>query len=215
MDFRLADWEYFRHPVNAEGDEAWIQHIRVVTLEDGRKRILGSGWMVDVEGPVEDVWLHPDRVPNRVRRGDNAWPRISPEQARAMCKRLEPEAPAVDVSIVPPPEMPARLARLEEIPRGAKLTGKRAAAAGFRQRASIARGPRLDQYWKVVEISDSVRLDGIHPDGRWFTAHWLTKTAQKGAKAGQTSWTFDFAYVLDAGQLRHCNSSELDAYFDH
>lgn len=218
MDFRLADWEHFRHPVNAEGDEAWITHIRVVTLEDGRKRILGYGEMVDVPGgpPAENVWLHPDRVPNRVRRGDNAWPRISPERARAMCKQFEPEAPEVDVSIIPEPELRARPATLEEIPQGARQKGAKANAAGFVQRATIARGPRLDQYWKVKEISDSLKLAGVHPvDRRWFAAHWITKTAQRGAKAGVTSWAFDFAYVLEDGQLKRCNSSELDAYFDH
>lgn len=209
MDFPLADWEHFRAPVNAEGDEAWIKFVRIVDMPDGSKRILGYGDMLLGGMPVENVWLHPDRVPGRIRRRDNAWPRISPEQARAMCKRTEPAEPEVDRRIVPAPEIPARAATLEEMPQGSKLVGRPAHAAGFALRVTRARGPRLDQYWKVTEISDSIKIAGQHRDGRWFTAHWITKKGE---------WSFDFSYVLDPPDstghraLRSCNATELKVY---
>ena len=114
-----------------------------------------------------------------------------------------------DRIVIPEPEVAARPATAAEIPKGAMTVGKKAKGLGFTITAHAARGPRLDQHWKVVEISDSLLLRGRHEDGRAFVAHWVTKTGQRGAKAGVVQWAFDFAYTKPEGR---CNATDLSAY---
>ena len=127
------------------------------------------------------------------------------ELARIMAR---PEPEAVDLT-VPEPEVRSRPAAASEIPSGARSVIRRAEAEGFVVWTTYARGPRLDAHWKVVEISDSVVVRGDHVDGRRFVACWISKTAQRGAKAGQTSHSFDFAYAHRVGR---CNATALSAY---
>lgn len=210
LGFRLAEWEHFQARVSKD-ERVWITHVWI----DGN-RIMGRGPEAD------DVFLHPDDVPTRVLRRDNGWPRIHPMEARRMFERakgaIEPEGGVEEEDEapdeVPPPELLARPAALEEIPRGAKTVGNNAHSAGFSQRAMLSRGPKLTSKVKVAQISDCLKIDGKHPDGRRFVAIWATHTATKGRKAGTTEWKFDFAYVLDLPErlLRRCNATELSEY---
>ena len=219
VDFRLADWEFFQAPTNAQGDMATIEFIRT---SPATHRIYGYGWMSDIPGdpPAEDVWLSPKIVPARVLRGDCGWPRISPEQARALCRphalSTDEQDDLDDAEPIPAPEMLAQtpdLTWLAENVKAALDQAKRAHKAGFTLTMKRARGPRLDAHWKVSDIADSVRLDGTHPDGRTFAAHWQTKTTTERAKVpGVASWGFDFAYILKNRVVTRCNATELSTY---
>lgn len=210
MDFPLAEWEHFVAPVNADGDVTLITH---VFTDDTNHRIYGHG-------PTDDnVWLNPARVPSRVLRRDTRIP-MHPLEVRELIRRgataIEEDADeklAARIEALPAPEVRARPATLEEIPRGARLVGKRANEAGFVQTASYARGPRVNQYWRVVEISESIVIRGRHTDGRRFVAWWITKTGERGAKAGVTEWKFDGAYADVAGIWTACGTEQLASYF--
>jgi hypothetical protein len=129
-------------------------------------------------------------------------------------QRADDEAAQLErIKQLPDPEVPSRPATLEEIPRGAKTIGVAATRGGFDCRATYARGPRVDQYWHVVEISDSVMIRGRHEDGRRFGAMWITKTGQKGQAKGVTKWTLETSYLHRGGLWIACNATELTAYF--
>lgn len=193
--FPLAEWEFFEARADAAGTmvpihEVWTQG----------NRIYGAS----VVWP-EPVWLHPKDVPGRVTRGDTHVP-MHPLEVRAMIRRgqtaIEEDADAEllrRIEALPEPEVRARQATLDEMPGGAKTLGRAAHRAGFTQVATYAKGPRVDQYWRVVEISETVLIRGRHADGRRFAAQWITKTAQRGKKAGTTEWDGDFAWALVDG----------------
>ena len=215
--FDLADWEVFVAPPGPP--PAPSPTIRQVWIADEHGRIYGA---TDALG--EPVWLHPDRVPTRVLRRDTAAPRHPDEwaayfkasRARWLADQgrelTDDEKVARRLAAMPEPEQRGRPAALEEIPQGAKNVGVRATQAGFDCRASYARGPRTDQYWNVVETSDSIVVKGQHPDGRRFVAAWITKTGQHGAGAGRTKWLLETAYAMVDGVWTACNSSDLSAY---
>lgn len=230
MDFPLAEWERFVAKVNAQGELARIDFVRT---DPAAGRIYGSGVLVEpaVPGdpPVTDVWLDPRAVPTRVLRGDNAWPRLHPLQVRQMIEhavhperelddeeREAAEVAALLAAAVPEPEqraVPATLEWMGENIKGALDQAKRAHKAGFVMTAMRARGPRMNNRWQVADISDSLRLDGRHADGRRFIAHWVTKTATERAKnAGEVKFGFDWAYVVRDAIVTRCNATELSAY---
>lgn len=220
-EFRLADWEHFDAQIDAAGTMARITHVRVVTDDDGTRRIYGDGEPLDADTTeffsISNAWLRPQDVPTRVIRGDCGWPRLSTEELREIYRNrpIKQEQDDIEDDLrrdIPPPEMRARPATLEEMPRGARDVGKRAHANGFRQSATIARGPRVNQYWRVVEISTSLQLRGQHSDGRRFGAHWLTKTAQRGVKAGVTEWKLQSSWIVVDRVWTRCNATELSEY---
>lgn len=220
IEFRLADWEHFDAQIDAAGTMARITHVRTVT-EDGHIRIYGDGFPLDADTAeffsVSNAWLRPQDVPTRVIRGDCGWPRLSTEELREIYRNRPIRQQSDDAEDdlrrdIPPPELRARPATLEEMPQGARTIGKRAHDGGFRQAATIARGPRVDQYWRVVEVSTSVLLRGRHADGRRFGAEWLTKTGQRGKKAGVVEWKLQTAWILVDGIWTPCNATELSEY---
>jgi hypothetical protein len=215
IDFPLAEWEFFTARGEVETGEiveAQIRNVWTIRYDSGVTRIYGSG----SDGPL---WLRPQDVPPRVLRGDSHWPRTHPLEYRAMVQRGqkaidlgEDEKVAARLAVLPEPEVRARPATLEEIPRGAKTIGVKATKNGFDVVATYSRGPRVDQYWRVSEISDTIMIRGRHADGRRFGAMWITKTSQKGAKAGVTSWEADTAYLMRDGIWTACGVTELSAY---
>lgn len=157
-------------------------------------------------GEVEPVSYHSD-CPNPAHAAAFVdWGAVI---VRAPVVEADGEDPADAVVVLPEPESRARPATAAEIPTGAMTVGKRAKELGFAVTAHHARGPRLDQHWKVVETSDSLLLRGRHEDGRAFVAHWITKTGQRGKNAGVVQWKFDFAYTKSEGR---CNATALSAY---
>ena len=119
-----------------------------------------------------------------------------------------------DGNAVPEPEVRARPARKGECPAPAIRVGKKARANGFEVKATYARGPRMDNHWRVVEVSDSIAVRGRHPDGRWFVIAWVTKTGVRGKNEGVSKWAFDLGYTLDLESRLSspCTVKPLEAY---
>jgi hypothetical protein len=214
MLFDLADWEFFQAPVGPP-PAPWVT-IRQVWIDDEQGRIYGS---TDALG--EPVWLHPDRVPGRVLRRDPRppthpleWRRIINAAAVPRADVDQTEALELRLAAIPEPEVRARPATLEEMPRGLRGLGRKAAAAGFVQHCTFARGPRLNQHWQVVEISDDIMLKGRHRDGRRFVVVYITKTPGPGTKnAGIPQWKPELGYAWIDGLWIACGPSGLEAYF--
>jgi hypothetical protein len=116
----------------------------------------------------------------------------------------------IGVEDVPPPQVRSRPATRAEMPDAAVRLGKKARKNGFTVSATYSRGPRLDQYWKVVEISDCVVVRGWHEDGRRFVAAWITKTGQRGKSAGVVKWDFELGYR--DGVVGRCTIQPIEAY---
>lgn len=211
MEFPLADWEHFEAPIDAEGHTVRITH---VWTDDERHRIYGR------PGPGEPaVWLDPAKVPGRVLRRDTHIP-MHPLEVRAMIQRgktaIEEDADAEllrRIASLPEPEVRARQATLEEMPGGARTVGRAAHRAGFEQRVTYAKGPRVDQYWRVVEISETILIRGRHADGRRFAAEWITKTAQRGKKAGTTEWDGNFVWAMVDGLWEQTGAKALTGLY--
>jgi hypothetical protein len=213
-DYPLAEWEIFSARGQLDDGEILETTIDALWTEtaDGVTRIYAPT-------PLGPLWLRPQDAPPRVLAGDSHWPRTHPLEYRAMVQRGQnainldaDEKLAAREAALPEPEVRARPATLEEIPTGAKRIGVKATQAGFDVYPTYARGPRVDQYWRVAEISDSILVRGRHRDGRRFGAMWLTKTGQSGARAGVTSWALDVAYLMRDGIWTACNATELSAY---
>lgn len=111
---------------------------------------------------------------------------------------------------IPPPQVRSRPATRAEMPPAAATLGKAARKEGFTLKATYSRGPRLDQYWKVVEISDCVVVRGWHEDGRRFVAAWITKTGQRGKSEGVVKWDFELGYC--DGLMGRCTINPIKAY---
>ena len=214
LTFDLESWEYFEAPTGPPpAPRVWITR---VWIDDEQGRIYGMG----INHP-DPVWLHPNRVPGRVVRRDPSKPTHPLEWRRIFQTSAVPrvdeddaeEKLAARLAAIPPPEVPARPAMLEEMPRGLRGLGRAAAAAGFAQHATYSRGPRLDQYWRVVETSENIRIKGKHPDGRRFVVAYVTKTAERGKDAGKTSWKPELGYALVEGVWTSCGPTALEAYF--
>lgn len=212
MIFKLESWEFFEAPINAAGDTVPITE---VWIDDEQHRIYGQS---PVHG--DPVWLSPKIVPGRVLRRDNSKPKHPLEwreifQTRRTAAELdEDEKLAARIAAIPEPIERARPMTLEEMPGGMVRLGKQAADAGFTQRATIAHGPRLDQYWRVVEFSRHALLKGEHRDGRRFVAAYITKTPGEGTKnAGIPQWKPETVYARIEGIWTPCGISDLGAYF--
>jgi len=217
MIFQLEPWEIFEAPTGPP--PAPSVPIHEVWIDEATHRIFGAS----VVWP-DPIWLNPARVPGRVIRRDpskpthpDEWHRIFAEsrdrwQHDNQRKPTEDEKIAARLAEMPEPEIRWRPATLEEMPGGAKIVGNRATRAGFDCRAEFARGPRTDQYWNVLETSSACRVVGRHADGRRFDAWWITKTGQRGAKAGVTEWEMQSAHRYVAGERLPCDSTELKAY---
>lgn len=129
-------------------------------------------------------------------------------EMQAALARWEPEPPPPPI---PAPEIRARLVEdPQDLPKGALSVVGKAETQGFEVTATYSRGPRLDAHWKVIEVSDSYVVRGMHPDGRRFSAAWVSKTGQRGKKAGISEVKFEFAYCHRiAGR---CNATTLSTY---
>ena len=221
VDYPLEPWEHFTARGQVETGEiveAQIRHVWTVQLAPGGSiQIYGAG----SDGPL---WLRPQDVPSRVLRGDTSTPRHPDEWHRIFAesrdrwqndrdrKPTDDEKLAAKLIVVEP-EVRARPATLGEIPQGAKNVGVRATKAGFAVDARYARGPRFDQYWNVVEQSDTILIRGRHADGRRFGAMWLCKTGETGKSAGVKKWGLEAAHTLQgAAGWQPCNATELSAY---
>jgi hypothetical protein len=235
-DFALEPWEIRVLPgqdragaiVAAKVDHIWTE------TTDNVVRFYGSGERERGFGMVDHLWLRPQDVPTRVLRGDTGtpthpdeWHRIFAE-SRARWQADRERKPTDDeklaARLVPiEPEVRARPATLEEIPRGAKTVGVKATKAGFEVDARYARGPRFDQYWNFVEMSPTIMIRGKHADGRRFGAMWLAKTGESGASAGVVKWGLENSHIYRSGYgyengqpyplgWQPCNATELSAY---
>lgn len=210
--FPLEQWEYFEAPINAAGDKVWITE---VWIDDAQGRIFGASPMHG-----DPVWLSPKIVPGRVIRRDTSKPKHHLEW-REIMRRGQVQIDLDDdekllrrLAEAPEPEVRARPATLKEMPQGLRTLGKKAHEAGFTQEAFYARGPRFNQYWQVVEISDNFKLSGRHPDGRRFVTTYISKTPNLG-KPNQEKPKFEqeLGYALIDGLLEPCTPSRLEAYF--
>jgi hypothetical protein len=211
LTFELAEWEVFEAPASASGD---IVEIRHVWIDDEQRRIYGA----PTHG-APGIWLHPDRVPARVLRRDPTPPR-HPLEWRAIIaagrERIQANAKpkAEDKLAALPPRGPVELVTdVDEMPRSLRNIGKAAATAGFVQQVRKVVGPRTDQHNNLLEMSTTIGLRGDHADGRRFIAAYITKTGERGAKAGVTEWKPDYAYVWLAGRMTPCGVSQLAQYF--
>ena len=189
------------HPPNECGDPASCpQHAEMAMKHWG----CTCAWD---KGMAEPISYHAD-CPNPAHAA--AWvdwgaiitaPRVSAEADEA----------ADDArSIIPEPQVRARPATAAEIPKAALALLVKAKKNGFKGRVTYARGPRLDQYMKVIEIIDSIMVKGWHDDGRKFVATYITKTGQRGKKEGVVEWHFETAYRF--GIPGACTASPLSAY---
>lgn len=198
-----------------EAREHGTHELRTV-LVDGQARIYSA----------DNRWLHPDRVPTRVLRGDPTLPlpgefwRDYIRQAlerdvatRGTTNEEEREDLAITRNIrnLPAPEVPARPATLEEMPPAARKLGHAASAAGFTMHATYARGPRVGQHWKHVETVDSVMIRGQHRDGRWFAAVWNYQTKTEGGVEKKT-WAGRAFFILKDGETTSCGIRAVEAY---
>jgi hypothetical protein len=212
----LEPWEQFqaqcgpRPALTTPPPTTLITHVWV----DGT-RILGVG-----PQRREPLHLSPRAVPGRIMRGTPASPK-SPDEWREVFQAASSRASAdadeilaARLAAIPEPEVRARPASLQEVPATMRRLGKLAHAAGFTQRMTYSRGPRLNQHWQVVEISDDVMLKGEHPDGRRFVITYVTKTPGEGAKgAGVPAWKPDIGYAMVEGLWTSCGPTALEAYF--
>jgi hypothetical protein len=211
LTFELQPWEVFEAPVDADGNTVPIHR---VWIDDEQRRIYGA----PTHG-APGIWLHPDRVPARVLRRDPSTPR-HPLEWRAIIQAgkdriLANARPAAEDKLAAlPPRGPVELVTdKKEIPRGLRDIGKSAAAAGFVQQVRKVVGPRTDQWNNLIEMSTTIGLRGDQADGRRFIAAYITKTGERGAKAGVTEWKPDYAYVWLAGRMTPCGVSQLAQYF--
>lgn len=88
----------------------------------------------------------------------------------------------------PDPEVRCRLARTEEIPRGALSVLRTAEKNGWRVQPTYARGYAMDARGRVGRLTHSLALRMRHPDGRCAVAVWVTPV--DGEKT-----TFDLGYT--------------------
>jgi hypothetical protein len=180
------------HPPNECGDPASCpQHAAMFMQHHG----CTCAWDA---GMVEPISYHAD-CPNPAHA--SAWVDWGSLMARP---EVEPED-----HTIPEPEVRARPATAAEIPKAAMTLLAKAKRNGFRGRVTYARGPRLDRYMKVIEISDSIMVKGWHEDGRKFVATYITKTGQRGTKEGLVEWHFETAYLPKTGS---CTAGPLSAY---
>lgn len=221
--FDLASWEHFEAAYDASGVTV---PITTVWVDYEARRMWG-------QSPTHPdlVWLNPKAVPNRVHRGDSRMP-VPDTYWRELIKSRDEEFlekrkkakddEAVDaqaaaealerLAAIPEPEVRSRPATLDEMPKGVKDLGRKAHAAGFRQEVRYSRGPRTDQYWRVVEISDCFGIAGLHADGRRWWARFITKTGQRGKQAGVVKWDREENYAMVDGIWTACNATELALY---
>lgn len=186
-------------------------------------RLVDGGWRIY---SAEGRWMHPDKVPTRVLRGDPTIPlpgefwrayiatAVERDRLEGRHKDEKDEDGEVIVKVKtwPAPEVPERPATLEEIPPTLRSIGRLASDNGFELRCTYAKGPRLDQYLNVAEISESVVVQGRHADGRAFVAGYITKTGQRGSKEGVTEWKPELAYLLEDGVITPCSVTAIRAY---
>lgn len=129
-------------------------------------------------------------------------------------EETETDKIARNLAALPEPEVRARPIALKAMPRSPRLVAIHAHDNGFNVRASYARGPRVDQYWRCVEISDSIQIKAEHPDGRRVRVAWITKTPNLGKpNQGIPTWYAQCCFVMVGGIWTACGVSQLDPYF--
>lgn len=101
----------------------------------------------------------------RCRRCGHGWWRAWPKTDRATAVERA-------VVVVPDPELRARAAVDDELNRNARSLIRKALAAGWVARATLARGPWLDAHGRVSGLASSVVVRLRSPDGLSAVGVW-------------------------------------------
>ncbi len=128
-------------------------------------------------------------------------PRLPAEESAASIVELEGDA-VVDLSVTPPPEVPARPALWDDLPSSARSIDALADANGWLVEAWYWKGHRITAHWRPNKVVETVQLRMVR-DGHGLTAAWEFE-----ADATKPGWKFADAYSVGHTVAR-IGSSEL------